>query len=183
MVEAAALDAYQRTLIDNSAAAEELVGAAGQFSAARWSTATRPGGWTPAQHVVHVTLAYRNAVADMRGGTRARLRGTHAKRLFWRALGLPQVLYLRRLPPGVESPSEFRPPKKSPPREQAIGNLRASVAEFVTAMTETRATRPDYALQHPYFEMISLRSTAILCAVHTRHHAKLLTRFAREANG
>jgi hypothetical protein len=179
MTATSAHDRYEQTLITNAEAANELVVAAAQLSHVEWTTPTRAGGWTPAQHVVHVALAYRNAVADVRDGRRAKLLGTPLRRQVWRVVGLTQVLWLHFLPAGIASPDELIPPSEARPREAVVAELIESVAEFDAAMRDAHLTRPDYRLAHPYFDKISLRSTAILCAVHTRHHAKLLRRLAR----
>src|SRR6201999_3143861 len=124
--------------------------------------------WSPAQHVVHVTLAYQNAIADLRGERRAKLLGTRLHRTLWRAVGLTQVVWLRRLPGGVTSPDELVPPPFVAGRARVVGELLESVAAFEAVMREAHASRPHYELRHPYFDMISLRTAALLCAVHTR---------------
>jgi hypothetical protein len=172
-------DDMERLLHDDAAAARELAEAATRFSAGVWSTPLTPGGWTAAQHVVHVALAHRGIVHDVRDGVRARLRGSPRQRGWWRIAGLSQVLWLRRLPGGAQAPREIVPPAESPPCAAAIQELEASVVELAAVMRQAMTRSPEHCVQHPYFGSITLRQTMVVSAVHTRHHAKLLRRAIR----
>jgi hypothetical protein len=170
-----------RLLRLNASAITELKAVAERIDAGVWGVPLRPGAWTPAQHVVHAALAYDGVVGDVRDGLVAQPVGTRWRRSFWRAVGLSQILWLRRLPSGVAAPVEIQPPAESPDRAAAIHELDESFAEFQTVMRRAWMDAPSHKLRHPYFGDTSLRHTLVLCAVHTRHHARLLHRVTQDA--
>ena len=172
-------DGMERLLRDDAAAARELTDVANRFTVDAWSAPLTPGGWTPAQHVVHVALAHRGIVHDVRDGVTARLRGSPRQRTWWRIAGLSQVLWLRHLPGGAQAPREIVPPDESPSVAAAIEELNASVVELAEVMRRAIERSTNHRVQHPYFGWITLRQTVVLSAVHTRHHTKLLRRAMR----
>jgi uncharacterized damage-inducible protein DinB len=173
MMASVALDAL---LTDNAAAVAELASVVDRIDGRLWFAPVRAGGWTAAQHVAHVALAYHAAIGDVRDGRAALPIGNRWQRRLWWAVGLSQVVWFRRLPAGVEAPAEIRPPAESPAREATLQDLDASSAEFDRVMRDAWIQRRGHKVRHPYFGKISLRQTVVLCAVHTRHHTRLLGR-------
>jgi hypothetical protein len=166
--------ALESLLADNRAAVDELTRVAADIPRKDWARPLGEEKWSAAQHVQHIVLAYETMVRDIRHGQRAQLKGTANQRRLWRLVGLPQVLWMRRLPRGAPSPREMRPSDSPPVRPALLAQLRDAVDDFDSAMRVAWRGTPGHRVLHPYFGEISLRQALVLAAVHTRHHIATL---------
>lgn len=170
-------------LAENRTAIGELVGQAQKVPAEFWPQPLAPGGWSPAQHVAHVALAYQALTRELETGEGMRLKGRRWQRWLFRTVFLPRILRRSRIPSGARAPRETRPPDDPGDLSSVIGQLEASVSEFEHALSAAWSERPRTRLNHPYFGAVSLERAARFVPVHTRHHANLIELAAREDGG
>ena len=170
-------------LARNRRAVGELANIAVRLPSHRWSMAPAPGKWTPAQHVIHVALAYWAMTSDVRDGRPADLIGSASQRMVWRIFGLSQVIWLGRIPPGARAPRELRPTDEPRERGTVLDELRAQLEEFDAVVRHAWRTKPGHRAAHPYFGALSLRQAIRVCEVHTRHHAALLHQWPLDNRG
>lgn len=151
----------------------EFADKASALDATQWLTPRAEGKWTPAQETKHLILTYGAFLADL-AGTPMRLRGTPWKRRLWRWIGLPQILWRKRLPMGVRAPREARPEWESARAEELIPQLLDRAHEFDTTLARVSSTVPRRRVLHPMLGPLTLDQAVQLMSVHTRHHAAFL---------
>ena len=161
-------------LEEHAAAVDHFVGLAGAIPDSRWLTPRAEGKWTPAEETRHLILTYRAFTGDLRGQRKMALKGTPLRRFVWRLLGLPVILYARRIPRAVRAPREIRPDGEASSRDPLIDELRREVREFEGVFADQWRARPDATVTHPFFGELTLPQSIHLATVHTRHHAAFL---------
>lgn len=161
-------------LAENRSAVGELLGHAQEVPEARWAQPLVPGGWSPAQHVAHVALAYDALTRELETGEGMRLKGRRWQRWLFRTVFLPRILRRSRIPSGARAPRETRPPEVPGDFASVSGQIEGSVSEFERALSSAWSERPGTRLNHPYFGAVSLERAARFVSVHTRHHARLV---------
>lgn len=161
-------------LTEHAAAVDEFFHRAAQVTSARWDTPRADGKWTPAQEVIHVTLAYAAFTHELRGGQPMRLYGNRLKRLLWRAIGMTSVLVRRKLPRGARAPREIRPPEGPHDQAELLANYRERTTEFDAVYRDAWGRDESISVTHPYFGAVGLVDAIKLITVHTRHHAAVL---------
>jgi hypothetical protein len=166
----------QALLLDHQAAVREFVNGALALPEAAWLVPRAEGKWTPAQETRHLVLTFDAFTRDLSGERRMGLRGTAWRRLLWRAVGLSQILWRRRIPVAVRAPREARPEWEETPREVLLAELRERAARFDALFAESWRHDPQRRVRHPFFGGLSLDHAIRLSSVHTRHHAAFLMR-------
>lgn len=161
-------------LEDHERAVQEFVDRANALAEAQWLTPRAEGKWTPAQETKHVILAYEAFVRDLNGDTPMRLRGNFWKRRLWRAIGLWQILWRRKIPVAVRAPREARPEWITASRGELLPELRRRAEEFDATVARVWHAEPARRLTHPMFGTLNLDQSMRLVSVHTRHHAAFL---------
>lgn len=166
----------ERLLLDHQEAGREFLERATALPDSAWLTPRAEGKWTPAQETRHLILAYEAFTRDLSGGKPMGLRGTPMKRLIWRLIALPPILWRKRLPAGVRAPREARPEWEVTPRADLLPQFLKRAADFHALFALTWHAEPRRRVTHPYFGGLSLDHAIRMSAVHTRHHAALLPR-------
>lgn len=165
-------EAWTRALREHEQALRGFRDAALQVPVAAWARAARRGGWSPAQVVEHVALAYELSAADLRGegAMRARVGPAYQRVLRW--VLLPHVLFHRSIPVRAQAPREIRPGERPSPRDVLLLRLQRAAAAF--EREAERAHQTGARARHPYFGPISALQALRFAAVHTLHHARQL---------
>lgn len=161
-------------LEDHAAAVDNFFHRAAQITSGRWNTPRADGKWTPAQEVKHVILGYEAFIRDLEGGEGMRLVGTPLKRMFWRLIGLPIVIWGKRLPRGARAPRESRPAEGEHDQQTLLNEFRDRTTRFDQVFREIWQRHPKKLVSHPYFGALDLVDAMKTCTVHTRHHAAVL---------
>ena len=161
-------------LRDHRAAVREYVERASAVEIGRWLVPRAEGKWTPAQETRHLILAYEAFCRDLSGGAKMALRGTAARRLVWRLLGLTSILWRKRIPVAARAPREARPEWEPTPCAQLLPQLQRCATEFDELFTRVWRTEPKRRVTHPFFGTLTLDHAIRLSSVHTRHHAAFL---------
>lgn len=163
----------EQRLHDHRAAVSEFAERASALDETQWLTPRAEGKWTPAQETRHLILTYNAFLRDLAGAP-MRLRGTPWKRRLWRLIGLPQILWRKRLPRGVTAPREARPEWESAGPGELIPELRGRADEFDATVARVSDTVPSHKVLHPMLGPMTLDQAVQLMSVHTRHHAAFL---------
>jgi hypothetical protein len=142
-----------------------------------WWRPAAPGRWSPAEEVLHVTLAYEFACAAVRDGAAMRLRVPRLGAWFARRVLLPRLLRAGTFPRGAVSPPEVAP---SPAEARVLTAADASARLARAAETAARmlrdadGRRPAIPVTHAYFGPLTPCTALRLLSSHTRHHARRL---------
>jgi hypothetical protein len=172
-------------LADHEAAVAEMRAVVSGIPADRWHVAVSEGKWSPAEEVLHVTIGYEFARANIGGGPGMRLRVSALRAALLRWFLLPRILRTGRFPREVRAPREVRPPSEEASGLDA-GTLMARLtraAESAAAELAAAAARaPSVRMAHAYFGPLRPLVALRLLAAHTRHHARRLAR-ARGVRG
>lgn len=163
-----------RRLADHRAAVAEFIARANAIPADRWLVPRAEGKWTPAQEARHLVLTYEAFVKDLRSGEHMQLRGTPWRRRLWKLIGLPSIIWRKRIPRAVRAPREARPDWESTDANTLLGELLSRAEEFEAVFAGTWQGAPRRRVTHPFFGRITLDDAIRLAAVHTRHHAAFL---------
>jgi DinB superfamily len=161
-------------LRDHGAAVREYVERANAVGDGRWLVPRAEGKWTPAQETRHLILAYEALCRDLSGGPKMALRGTPARRLVWRIVGLTSILWRKRIPVAVRSPREARPEWEPASPAELLPQLQRKAREFDEQFTRVWRAEPGRCVTHPFFGAITLDHAIRFSCVHTRHHAAFL---------
>ncbi len=159
---------------DHDDAVGEFVERARAIPDSRWLVPRAEGKWTPAQESRHLVLYYEAFSADLRGERKMTLKGTPLKRFKWRLLGLPQILWRKRIPVAVRAVREVSPAWDETPRERMLSLLAERAREFDALFVDTWRGDPRRTVRHPWFGDLTLDEAMQMSSVHTRHHAAFL---------
>lgn len=144
---------------------------------ASWMRPPDSGQWSPAQIAEHLSLVYRALLAELRGEGSLALRSPPWRRMLFRWLLLPHVLFHRRIPSGAPAPRETRPASPLAEREDLLRRLRERAEHFERELDAARRVGRG-RLTHPYFGALSPLQTLRFCALHLEHHREQIsTRF------
>ena len=164
----------EHRLADHRAAVAEFIDRARAIPADRWLVPRAEGKWTPAQEARHLVLTYEAFMKDLRTGEHMQLRGTPWRRRLWKVIGLPSIIWRKRIPRAVRAPREARPEWESASASSLLRELRSRTEEFESVFAATWTGEPKRRVTHPFFGGITLDDAIRLAAVHTRHHAAFL---------
>ena len=131
----------QHRLADHRAAVAEFIARAEAVPAQGWLVPRAEGKWTPAQEARHLVLTYEAFVKDLRTGEHMQLRGTPWRRRLWKLIGLPSIIWRKRIPRAVRAPREARPDWETAGAATLLPELRRRAV--------TVATRPDVSSRSP----------------------------------
>ena len=137
----------------------------------RWLIPRAEGKWTPAQEARHLVLTYQAFLKDLLTGEHMQLRGTPWRRRLWKLIGLPSIIWGKRIPRAVRAPREARPDWESASADMLLPELLRRTAEFEAAFAAKWTAEPLRRVTHPFFGRITLDDAIRLATVHTRHHA------------
>jgi uncharacterized damage-inducible protein DinB len=164
----------QSLVSDHALAVREFSDRASALDGGRWTTPRAEGKWTPAQETKHVLLAYDEFLRQLVEDRPMRRRGNVVRRWIARLIGLPSILWFKRIPVAVNAPREVRPEWIDTPAAELVPQLRRRAAEFDAAFERTWRENPRRRMSHYLFGTLSLAQGIRLVAVHTRHHAAFL---------
>ena len=161
-------------LTDHKLAVREYLDRASAVSPSRWLVERAEGKWTPAQETRHVILSYEALRRELNGEGKIRVRGTPLKRWIWRLVGLPQILWRKRIPIAVNAPREIRPEWEVAAASELLPALERLTLEFDNSFAQVWRTDPRRTLTHYFFGALTLDQAIRMLSVHTRHHAAFL---------
>ena len=163
-----------KLLRDHADAVREFIDRVNAIADARWLTPRAEEKWTPAQETQHLILTYDAIGRDLRGEATMALRGTPWRRWLWRTIGMPSILWRRRIPVAVRAPREARPEWIVTPRADLVPRLESRARDFEALFALAWRGEPRRRMTHPLFGTVGLDQAIRLIAVHTRHHAAFL---------
>jgi hypothetical protein len=166
-------------LSDHRAAVAECIARAQGVPPDRWLVPRAEGKWTPAQEARHLVLTYEAFLKDLRTGEHMQLRGTPWRRRVWKLVGLPSIIWRKRIPRAVRAPREARPDWETAAASTLLPELVRRTEEFETVFAEKWTGEPRRRVTHPFFGGLTLDDAIRLAAVHTRHHAAFLPASSR----
>jgi hypothetical protein len=157
----------EAAIADNRAAVEEFIATAQSLDSTVWARARSQGGWTPAQIVEHIVLAYEYS-GDVVKGTAT----GGVPRLFrplLRRLVVDSTLKAGRFTRKGKAPAVFRPSDTPAAKSELLDRLDRAVGAFEAAI---RSGHPEgrHNVNHPAFGRVPTADYVRLQAIHARHH-------------
>ncbi len=138
-----------------------------------WARPRKPGKWSPAQEVEHITLAHELFGAQLAGAPAMRVVITGWRGVLVRALVMPWILRTGRFP-RARSPREARPSPAPLGQRVLVARLAAASATISADLARRGDAAHADRLDHPYFGAMTLAQMLRLTTVHTLHHLRRL---------
>jgi len=156
-------------MADVRASVAELMAASERCAGPKWTMASAPGKWSPAQIVEHVSRAFETS-ADVAAGRPSKFPTLpRLARPLLRAAFFNRILKTGKFPKGKTNPA-MNPERGSATVDEARVRLNDAVAMFDAASRALVAQgRP---MSHPIFGKVGVADYAQFQALHTRHHCK-----------
>lgn len=169
---------WRRALNEHDAAVAAFLEVVSGIPEPRWKLPHRPGSWSAAEEVLHVTLSYEVALRGVRTGAGMRPRVSPMRAMLLRWLVLPVILASDWFP-RARAPLEIRPPAGD--ASGAVDMSPAGLCERLAhAALEVRDELPaspaGLRFHHAYFGGLAPKQAMRMLAAHTRHHTRGMSR-------
>ncbi len=161
----------EEAVSDSRAAVADLRDAARALPAEVFASPGREGGWSPAEIVEHVAIAYDVARRVLEGAERGGV--PRLLRPLLRRLVLRPILATGTFRRGAKAPRALRPRSAPGTAEDVVRHLERAAEDLHRALLEAAATGR-VAVDDVYFGRVRLPDYGKLQAAHARHHRRQL---------
>lgn len=141
-----------------------------------WSAPYAPGKWSPAQVVQHLVLAFEAVQRELHEGVPMKSRTRAWHRLILRFTLQRTLMRGGAFPRGARSPREARPHGDTGPADALIARFERLNEELLAELEDSRASRPQLRLAHPYFGQLTPTDMTYVSARHIQHHEAQIRR-------